>query len=302
MAKFLLLASLNCDRVLELDLTLRAGVRAEARSRGRRLGGAGANVGSALAAAGHQVDVACALGDDATGDWLCAEAARLGLGLEPVVRYRGATPEVWILSQPDGERTILFVDRREPCAPSPALAERPAEALFVNSASDAAAVLMRRCLDERLVVAQMPQRPRPWPAHVLLSSAADLDRATLRDPFAAGREIAGESLRHVVITHGAAGAVAHSADGRLSVPAFPVDRVVDATGAGDVFAAGLLDALVAGLPMGEALARGARWAALAVQSPVSVAPANLRQMLAAGESASWEAVSETPDRGSTAGG
>lgn len=49
----------------------------------------------------------------------------------------------------------------------------------------------------------------------------------------------------VLITRGAAGAEAHHAGGRLSVPAVPIE-VVDTVGAGDTFNAGFLAALSAG--------------------------------------------------------
>ena len=60
----------------------------------------------------------------------------------------------------------------------------------------------------------------------------------------------------VVVTQGAAGATAISRDGawRVTVPSV---RVVNATGSGDVFLAGLVAGLIAGKPLPDALARGA---------------------------------------------
>jgi len=50
-----------------------------------------------------------------------------------------------------------------------------------------------------------------------------------------------------VLTRGAAGCVVVTASGPVAVPAAPVERVVDTTGAGDLFAAGFLYGITNGL-------------------------------------------------------
>lgn len=69
-------------------------------------------------------------------------------------------------------------------------------------------------------------------------------------------------VRWAVVTRGAEGAVATGPEGTVAVPGLPV-ALVDTIGAGDTFMAGLLDGLVVrGLPLVEALARGAKAAAI----------------------------------------
>jgi 2-dehydro-3-deoxygluconokinase len=70
----------------------------------------------------------------------------------------------------------------------------------------------------------------------------------------------------VVIKRGAAGAWASDGLSCWSQPAFSV-RAVDPVGAGDAFAAGLLSALLAGLPIIDALVRAAACGAMTVAVP-----------------------------------
>ncbi len=87
-----------------------------------------------------------------------------------------------------------------------------------------------------------------------------------RDPRAALGRLAGGRLRYVVFKHGARGGVLFDlrAD-RLHPWAAVPARVVDPTGAGDCFAAGVLAGLLAGEPLDDALARGAVSATFALE-------------------------------------
>ena len=69
------------------------------------------------------------------------------------------------------------------------------------------------------------------------------------------REIA-KDAEVAAITMGADGAMAICNGEVISVPAFPVDKVVDATGAGDLFASGFLLGLARGQTMDAALKTG----------------------------------------------
>lgn len=71
----------------------------------------------------------------------------------------------------------------------------------------------------------------------------------------------------VVIKLGAEGAYTSSAGQSFYTAGFPVERVVDTVGAGDGFAVGVVSGMLEGLPLQEAVKRGAAIGALAVMSP-----------------------------------
>lgn len=64
-----------------------------------------------------------------------------------------------------------------------------------------------------------------------------------------------------VVTRSEKGAVVASAEKTEAVPAFPIERVVDATGAGDLFAAGFLHGFAKGFPHADSAKLGAMAAA-----------------------------------------
>ena len=68
-----------------------------------------------------------------------------------------------------------------------------------------------------------------------------------------------------VVTRSEKGCVVASKDGVEAVPAFPVDKVVDTTGAGDLFAAGFLFGLVRAFPLQKAAQLGGLAAAEVIQ-------------------------------------
>ncbi len=291
MRRILLIANLNSDRVIRLHSPWVNGGRIQGQSLGRRLGGAGANTGVGLVFAGHRVSVACAVGNDATGDWLLTEAEHFGLATDHAVRRPGPTTEAQILLDPDGERTILFVDRQPPYCPPPTVLSPSPDALLVNGSHPALAERMAAAMAAgALVVAQWPRTAMDrWPAHVLVASAADVDPEVLDAPWTAGRTLAGDDLRWVIITQGSRGATAFGAQGATAVPGRAA-QVVDTTGAGDVFTAGVTDALLAGHTIDQALLAGTVWASYAVASATSIPPLALKDYLAVSGNATFEVI------------
>lgn len=91
------------------------------------------------------------------------------------------------------------------------------------------------------------------------------------DVLEAGRRLLARGPRFVIVKQAADGCVLFAEDGTLSLPADPVARVVDPTGAGDAFAGGLIGSLAAAgrrdLPaVREALATATVTGAMAVEA------------------------------------
>lgn len=266
MARFAVIGALAMDRPVRLSAPLSAGARLSGASLGGalagRLGGGGANAGVALLKAGHEVALGGLVAEDHDGGEALAAARAAGLDVGQVGRRPGASRTTMILVDPKGERTIIGLDPGGAVAlPSLPAPETRFDGVFVRSAYPGAAAWARASRGP--VVVHYPSTDFAGSAHVLVGSADDLDAEMLADPLRAGRARMGERLQWAVITHGAAGAVAHGA-GRTATHVPTPGRVVDATGAGDIFAAGLLEALALGGSMEAALAHACAWGRAAV--------------------------------------
>ena len=278
MANILLVANLNCDRVLILDKPLETGGRFHYQDGGQRLGGGGANTGLGLVWAGHSVALVSQVGRDDMGDWLIAEASTQGLNCRLVQRQPGNTCEMLLVMTPDGERTII-----RPQRPIFTLAAPPNwlnwDAVYFNSSAQGVVSWARTALEHCLVVAQLAKDERPRPCHVLLASITDMRGRSELSAWEYGLTIAGDSLRHFIVTDGGNDAKLYTAEGEFSVPSVEAS-VVDTTGAGDAYAAGLIHGLVSGQPIATAMAEAAVWAAFAVATESSIPGDALRHYLA----------------------
>lgn len=101
----------------------------------------------------------------------------------------------------------------------------------------------------------------------------------VRDPEEAIARFA-PGLPTLVVTHGAKGASAFVNGQRHDVPAAPVERVVDTTGAGDLFAAGFLAGLSEGRSVPDCLTMGAIAAAEVIGHYGARPEADLRALVA----------------------
>jgi len=272
MARILVIGSIALDEVVHLAAPLRPGAHLAGRWQGTRVGGGAANTAMALARGGDEAVVISAVGADEYGTWLVREIEEIGVNTRHIHCRATETTRSLILLDPQGERTVINLARSS--VPLPwNLGEMAADACYVRSADPALTpILKQRVESGGLVVAHAPPTNEgARPAQVLVASASDLDPAFLSDPFSSARRVAGEVLEWLVLTRGPEGAIAYGRDWTLRQGS-PKVEVVDSTGAGDVFAAGLLHALARKLPMKAALRLAVEWGAASVRYQGTVPP------------------------------
>lgn len=265
MARIVVVGSVASDEVVRLDERLREGQHLNGLHCGTRLGGGGANTAVALAAAGHDVCLVTAIGEDEAGQWQLDRLGEAGIDVSAVVRVPGPSARSICLVDRQGERTIVNLGRAQESAPPARLRDLPADLVYVRTRAIGLAPLLVETARSSLVVAHVPPlQDGVFPAHVVIASQSDVPAEVACDPLPMARRVAGDLLRWVVMTKGGDGVIARSASGEiLSAPAAQV-QAVDSVGAGDAFAAGLCHALANGAAMAEALGQGCRWGAAKV--------------------------------------
>jgi len=100
---------------------------------------------------------------------------------------------------------------------------------------------------------------------ILFANEAEITELAGVADFDAAVDAVAPKVPVLAVTRSEKGAVAVAGDQRASVPAEPIDRLVDTTGAGDLFAAGFLAGQARGLSLETSLKLGAIAAAEIIQ-------------------------------------
>lgn len=254
-------------------------------------GGCAVNTTLALARLGIAADIVTRVGDDANGRFVIDELARHGVETGLIVRDPGLpTSFSFVAVHPGGERSFLHTPGANAGlgptdVPEQALAGRPI--VFVTGAmvmdrldgaptasllARARAAGARTMLDtvfvERLSTGAWRDRIGPSLPHLddfVPSLPEALAISGRDDALGAAEFFRREGVRRVTIKLGERGALCLDETGRTThVPACPVARVVDATGAGDCWCAGLIAGFLAGEALASAAALGNAVAAVAI--------------------------------------
>ena len=116
---------------------------------------------------------------------------------------------------------------------------------------------------------------------ILFANEAEIVSLTGEADFDAAVASAAARVPLLVVTRSEKGAIAVEAGRRVDVAAEPVDRIVDTTGAGDLFAAGFLAGLAAGRDLEHSLRIGAIAAAEVISHYGARPEADLKALVAA---------------------
>ena len=115
---------------------------------------------------------------------------------------------------------------------------------------------------------------------IMFANEAELLALMQTDDFDSAVEAASQQVPMLVVTRGEHGAIAVSGGQIVSVAAEPVTRVVDTTGAGDLFAAGFLHGQAQDLSVAESLRLGAICAAEIISHYGARAQVDLKALMA----------------------
>lgn len=238
-----------------------------------KLGGEAANTALALNAWGQKtLLLGSVLGADERGQWLAKQLAALEhVDISRLERSSAAhTPYCLIMATPDAERTMF--GRYFNLMQGQAVTELPPARVFTldpycgANAGQAARVAHRQGI--KIVAMDVLEHPEiAEVSDIIVTSYQHIDlHAPLDALVQRGQEAAMRYSATVIVTAGERGSVALSPEGNLlhhqHAVLVPAERVLDATGCGDVYRAGLVCGEALEWPLEQSMAFGSAAAAL----------------------------------------
>ena len=268
-------------------------------------GGSAANTLAGLAALGARCAFIGQVADDQLGEVFAHDIRTGGIAYDTPARAdEPPTGRCLIFVTPDGQRTMNTFLGASQFLPAAALDEQAiasASVLYLEGylwdpeepraamrrAIEAARAAGRKVaftLSEVFVIDRHGDDFRALIAEglidILFANEHELAALTGEADFEAGiAQLAGK-VPVLVVTRSAEGAVAIAGGQRAQVAAEPIARVVDTTGAGDLFAAGFLFGHVRGRSLEDCLRLGAICAAEVISHYGARPEADLRQLVA----------------------
>ncbi|MBC2664594.1 adenosine kinase [Novosphingobium flavum] len=268
-------------------------------------GGSAANTLAGLAALGARCAFIGQVADDQFGQVFAHDIRAGGIAFETPVRDAGPpTAQCLIFVTPDGQRTMNTFLGASQFLPAAALDDEQiaaASVLYLEGYlwdPEEPRAAMRRAiaaardagrkvaftLSDGFVIARHGDDFRALIADgqidILFANEHELAALTGIEDFHEGIGHLGGKVPTVVVTRSEKGAYAISNGEHAEVPAEPIARVVDTTGAGDLFAAGFLFGYTRARPLAECLKLGAICAAEVISHYGARPEADLTELVA----------------------
>ena len=250
-------------------------------------GGDAVNESRALASMGYRTGIVCCLGRDAAGDMIFRELTEAGIDTERITRTDRDTPVANLQVAADGSRISVNSQavRLEGYRVDPAVL---AGAKIVSFAS-----LFRAPLDDAQTVRELITAAKKNGSAVCADTKLPVTGSAGIGPLSEvlpmidyffpnekeaayysgkqsyedmAREFRQRGIRNVIIKAGPAGCYVSGEEGEFALPAIPVEKVVDTTGAGDNFVAGFLSGVLEKKTLRECAAGGIERAARIITS------------------------------------
>jgi sugar/nucleoside kinase (ribokinase family) len=271
-------------------------------------GGSAANTAAGVAALGGRAAFLGRVADDQLGQAFTHDIRSIGVAFDPTptpaIPGKAVTGHCLVLVTDDAERTmathlgvasdfgsvdlhdghlssvqVVYLEGYLWEQPSAKAAMREAiEAAHLNDAAVALTVSDPFCVEHhRAEFLELLKGD----LEMLFANEEEVMSLFGSSTFDAAVEAVVETGVLAVLTRGAAGCVVVAASGPVVVPAAPVDRVVDTTGAGDLFAAGFVYGITNGLSPEESARLGSVCAAEVISHVGARPQADLRALAVA---------------------
>jgi ribokinase len=250
-------------------------------------GGKGSNQSVAAARVGAKVTFISKIGCDAFGDIALKTWKDEGIVARAAQSDKEPTGAAYIFVNHDTGENAIIVYPGAGGTISPADVEAAADAIrgaraFVTQLEQPVAAAQRgleiaRAAGVTTIFNPAPAEPIPdsiyplcdyiVPNETEAAALTGLPVATLADARRVGDALLAKGVRTALITLGGRGALFHSRDRSIEIPAFSAGSVVETTGAGDAFVGGFAAAIARGAEPVEAGRFGSAVAGISVTRP-----------------------------------
>ncbi|WP_080147043.1 ribokinase [Marinilactibacillus piezotolerans] len=278
MANILVVGSISTDLVVNADRKPEIGETIEGKEFQTFFGGKGANQAVACARLGAQTAMAGAVGEDEFGIRLLENLTYNQVSIDQVVRIKEHASGTALITVVEGDNSIIYVAGANRQF-TPEKLFQTEEQLERLKASDIVLVqnetpvktiekLILTCQEYHVPVLYNPAPARliseEWIEKVAFLTPNETEFKVLF-PDKTMEEMLFKYPSKLIITLGEDGAVFCNGEKIISIPAFPVERIVDTTGAGDTFNGAFAVAYAEGKTIEESVRYANKAASLSIQ-------------------------------------